>query len=85
MRVMNKPSSFILFIKGFILSNKWTNEHVIFILTYNLSRKNELNTSCIKKRVETDVHMMRDWILNVILLSLGAGNSNPAVVSFGQV
>ena len=41
----------------------WTNDHVISFsfLAYNLSRKNELDTSRIKKRVQADAHMMKKY------------------------
>ena len=38
--------------------NLWTRN---FILAYNVGNKNELNTSWIKKSVEADVHMMREY------------------------
>ena len=41
-----------------------------FHLAYNLSRKNKLKTSWMKKRVKADVQMVREY-LNVIILSLG--------------
>ena len=40
-----------------------------FHLAYNLSRKNKLKTSWMKKRVKADVQMVREY-LNVIILSL---------------
>ena len=53
MRAINKTSSFILIYQGVYFvewMNLWTRN---FILAYNLSR--------IKKRVEEDVHMMREY------------------------
>ena len=38
-----------------------------FHLAYNLSRKNKLKTSWMKKRVEADVQMVREY-LNVIII-----------------
>ena len=61
MRAIHKPSSFILPYQGVYFvewMNLWTRD---FILAYNLSRKNELNISWVKKRVEADAHMMQEY------------------------
>ena len=42
-----------------------------FILAYNLSRKNELKTSRMKKRVKVDVQMVREYLNVITQLSLG--------------